>query len=44
MAEEKNLILSVKDLQVEFKVRGKVLKAIRNISMDFERVKSMLTR
>ena len=30
MAEEKNLILSVKDLQVEFKVRGKVLKAIRN--------------
>lgn len=36
MSEQKNLILSVKDLQVEFEVRGKVLKAIRNISMDFE--------
>ena len=37
MTEEmKNLILSVKDLQVEFKVRGRTLKAIRNISMDFE--------
>ena len=34
--EKKNLILSVKDLQVEFKVRGRTLKAIRNISMDFE--------
>ncbi len=32
----KNLILSVKDLEVKFKVRDRVLTAIRNISMDFE--------
>ena len=37
MTESKNnIILSVKDLQVEFKVRSRVLKAIRHISMDFE--------
>ncbi|MBR4444881.1 MAG: ABC transporter ATP-binding protein [Solobacterium sp.] len=33
---EKNIILSVKDLVVKFKVRDRVLTAIRNISMDFE--------
>lgn len=32
----KNIILSVKDLEVKFKVRDRVLTAIRNISMDFE--------
>ena len=40
MAEEtKELILSVKDLEVKFKVRDKVLTAIRHISMDFEKGK-----
>ncbi len=34
--DKKNLILSVKDLEVKFKVRDKVLTAIRRISMDFE--------
>lgn len=33
---KKNLILSVKDLEVKFKVRNKILTAIRRISMDFE--------
>ena len=37
MSETKNnVILSVKDLEVKFKVRDRVLTAIRNISMDFE--------
>lgn len=37
MIEEKqNIILSVKDLEVKFKVRNRVLTAIRGISMDFE--------
>ncbi|MDD7679228.1 MAG: ATP-binding cassette domain-containing protein, partial [Stecheria intestinalis] len=34
--KEKDIILSVKDLQVKFQVRGRVLTAIRHISMDFE--------
>ncbi len=34
--ENKNIILSVKDLEVKFKVRNRVLTAIRKISMDFE--------
>jgi len=34
--KEKNIILSVKDLQVKFHVRDRILTAIRNISMDFE--------
>lgn len=34
--ENKNIILSVKDLEVKFKVRDRVLTAIRNISLDFE--------
>lgn len=34
--ENKNLILSVKDLEVKFKVRDRELTAIRNISLDFE--------
>lgn len=32
--EEKKVVLSAKDAQVEFTVRGKKLKAIRNISID----------
>ena len=36
MSENKNIILSVKDLEVKFHVRDRVLTAIRNISMDFE--------
>lgn len=36
MSEQKNIILSVRDLEVKFKVRDRVLTAIRNISMDFE--------
>ena len=37
MSEQgKNIILSVKDLEVKFKVRDRVLTAIRRISMDFE--------
>ncbi len=34
--ENKNIILSVKDLVVKFKVRDRVLTAIRNVSLDFE--------
>ena len=34
--QNKNIILSVKDLEVKFKVRDRVLTAIRRISMDFE--------
>ena len=33
---EKNIILSVKDLEVKFKVRDRILTAIRGISLDFE--------
>ena len=36
MTETKQIVLSVKDLKVQFQVRGQVLSAIRNISMDFE--------
>ena len=32
--EEKNVILSIKDLNVKFTLRGQVLHAIRGISMD----------
>ncbi len=34
--ENKNIILSAKDIEVKFKVRDRVLTAIRGISMDFE--------
>ena len=34
--QNKNIILSVKDLEVKFKVRDRILTAIRRISMDFE--------
>ncbi len=34
--ENKNIVLSVKDIEVKFKVRDRVLTAIRNISIDFE--------
>ncbi len=36
MSDQKNIVLSVKDLEVKFKVRDRELAAIRNISMDFE--------
>ena len=36
-----NIILSVKDLEVKFKVRDRVLTAIRNISLDFEEGKTV---
>ncbi len=32
--EDKNVLLSVKDLQVKFRVRGRILTAIRGISLD----------
>ena len=34
--QNKNIILSARNLEVKFKVRDRVLTAIRNISMDFE--------
>ena len=34
MSQEKNIILSAKDIVVKFKVRDRVLTAIRNISLD----------
>lgn len=34
MAEEKKVLLSVNNLSVKFRVRGRVLTAIRNISLD----------
>ena len=33
--ENKKVLLSVKDLHVNFKVRGRTLTAIRGISLDF---------
>ena len=32
--DEKNVLLSVKDLSVRFRVRGRTLTAIRGISLD----------
>ncbi len=32
--EEKKILLSVKDLEVKFRVRGRILTAIRNVSLD----------
>ena len=34
MAEERKVLLSVKDLHVKFRVRGRILTAIRGISLD----------
>ena len=34
MAEEKKVLLSVKDLEVKFRVRGRILTAIRGITLD----------
>ena len=34
MSDEKKVLLSVKNLEVKFKVRGRVLTAIRNVSLD----------
>ena len=32
--EKKNVLLSVKDLEVKFRVRGRILSAIRGVSLD----------
>lgn len=32
--EDKKVLLSIKDLWVKFRVRGRVLTAIRNVSLD----------
>lgn len=32
--EDKKVLLSIKDLQVKFRVRGRILTAIRGISLD----------
>ena len=32
---EREVVLSVKDLVIQFKLRGRILTPIRNISMDF---------
>ena len=32
--EEKNVLLSIKDLEVKFRVRGRILTAIRGVSLD----------
>ncbi|MCC8017788.1 MAG: ATP-binding cassette domain-containing protein, partial [Lachnospiraceae bacterium] len=32
--EEKKVLLSIKDLEVKFRVRGRILTAIRNVSLD----------
>ncbi len=34
MEEKKKVLLSIRDLQVKFRVRGRVLTAIRNVSLD----------
>ena len=34
MAEEKKVLLSIRDLHVKFRVRGRILTAIRGISLD----------
>ena len=33
--ENRKVLLSVKDLQVKFRVRGRILTAIRGVSLDF---------
>ena len=33
--ENKKVLLSVKDLEVKFRVRGRTLTAIRGVSLDF---------
>ena len=37
----KNVILSAKNIEVKFKVRNRVLTAIRNVSLDFEEGKGL---
>ena len=39
--ENKNVLLSVKDLEVKFHVRGRVLTAIRGVSLDFHENESV---
>lgn len=38
MAEEKKVLLSINDLWVKFRVRGRVLTAIRGVSWIFMRM------
>jgi oligopeptide transport system ATP-binding protein len=39
--ENKNVLLSVKDLEVKFHVRGRILTAIRGVSLDFHENESV---
>ena len=39
--EEKNVILSIKDLNVKFTLRGQVLHAIRGVSLDVHQGESL---
>ncbi|MBN2794329.1 MAG: ABC transporter ATP-binding protein [Clostridia bacterium] len=39
--QEKNIVLSVKDLIIKFELRGRVLTAIRNISLDLYKGESL---
>ena len=41
--EKNQLILSVKDLNIKFNLRGKVLHAIRGISLDLYKGESLAT-
>ena len=41
MSEKKEVVLSVQDLVVKFNLRGKVLTAIRGISMDLYKGESL---
>ena len=41
MEENNNIILSVKDLNVKFNLRGKVLHAIRGVSLDVYKGESL---
>ena len=34
MSEDKKVILSLKNVEVKFNVRGRILTAIRNVSLD----------
>ena len=41
--EEKKVLLSVKDLEVEFRVRGRMRTAIRGMSLDIYENESIAT-
>ena len=42
--EEKKVLLSVKDLVVKFRVRGRILTAIRGISLELYHLRRPFTR